>query len=384
VATLRNNVDRLLKARGLTEADLSKRTGQSKSDLVKFLADPPKRKTKMIKEIATELVVPDFFLFSEELTPEETIVDFRLSNPIRRGYQRATIKAIEFAKQIQADASSRGQFQFQNSLAKKIDGATVGKKASSLRKLIGLTDEKQFEFDNSRLLYAFVRRQIENFETMVFQISFPTEDGIGFAITSENEFNSIVVNTKGQIPSRRLFTLAHEVYHCVLNQTGISDPDILKNDIERSCNKFAAEFLAPKSLVDLAVRRTVTSSEFNIEELRSFSELTKLSMTASLFRLVETNHYEDDAIAKWRTFLKLNGNPDFGGRGGGRRQEEWKYKLGKYGAKFAEIYAGLVERGDVDDYEFYRLSGIKPKYQQDYLRNAPTASLQDAQDEVDG
>ena len=111
-------------------------------------------------------------------------------------------------------------------------------------------------------------------------------------------------------------------------------------------------------------------------------------------RLTEAQHRElrahlfpgdgNEAVALWKAFIRANGSPDFSKQGGGKRQEEWKYKLGKYGTKFAQIYSGLIESGDVDDYEFFRLSGIKPKYQKDYLVNAPTASLQDAQDDVDG
>ncbi|WP_424630423.1 ImmA/IrrE family metallo-endopeptidase [Bradyrhizobium sp. SYSU BS000235] len=380
--SLRNNVDRILKARGLSEADLSRRTKLSRSELNTVLSDP-KRKTGKLKEIATELVVPDFFLFSDELTPEETIVDFRQSKPTRRGYQRATIKAIEFAKHVQDDASERGKFAADNSIHSATKGDNIEARANSLREAIGLTDQRQIDFENSRLLYAFVRRQIEELETMVFQFSFPIEDGIGFAITSRDTYNSIVVNTNRQISSRRLFTLAHEVYHCVLNQTGMSDPDIVKNDIERRCNQFAAKFLAPDSLVKRAARETIRTSNFDVEELRNFSNLTKLSMSSSLFRLVESGHYSEDQVARWKAFLKSNDNPDFSSQRGGRRVEEWKYKLSKYGTKFAKIYSELVNHEKIDDYELYRLSGIKPKYQRDYLLNAPVASLQDAQDEVD-
>lgn len=99
------------------------------------------------------------------------------------------------------------------------------------------------------------------------------------------------VNTKQQIYSRRLFTLAHEVYHCLLNHTGMSDPDILRNHVERSCNRFAVESLAPASLVKAAAKETIRSADFKIDDLRSFSELTKLSLAASLYRLVETGKY---------------------------------------------------------------------------------------------
>ncbi|MGY3495913.1 Zn-dependent peptidase ImmA (M78 family)/transcriptional regulator with XRE-family HTH domain [Bradyrhizobium sp. USDA 4502] len=381
--SIKRNVDRILKARGLSESDLSKRTGHSRAEIENVLSDPSGRRRGILNEIATELVVPEFFLFSTDLTPETTIADFRQSTPTKRGYQRATIKAIEFAKEVQADASTRDAFKPNSALVNQMDGKNEKERAASLRERIGLSIAKQFEFKDSRLLYAFVRRQIEALETLVFQWSFPSDDGAGFAITSPKSFNSIVVNTKGQIYSRRLFTLAHEVYHCVLNQTGMSDPDVIKNDIERRCNKFAVQFLAPVDLVELAAKQTIHSSNFDVDELRSFSELTKLSMAASLYRLVETGRYSDNAIAQWKAYIKQVGSPDLAKRGGGRRQAEWKYKLGKYGTTFARVYSRAVEEGDIDDYELFRLSGIKPKYQNEYLTNALTAALDDAQDEAE-
>jgi Zn-dependent peptidase ImmA (M78 family) len=381
--SIRKNVDRILKARGLSESDLARRTDRSRAEIETVLNDPSGRKRGILNEIATELVVPDFFLFSPNLTPDETIADFRQPVPARRGYQRATIKAIQFAREVQADASARDVFNPNNSLSKHSAGQNELQRAATLRKQIGLTTTKQFEFKDSRLLYAFVRQHIESFETMVFQWSFPSEDGAGFAITSSKGFNSIVINTKGQIYSRRLFTLAHEVYHCLLNKTGMSDPDVVKNDVERQCNRFAVEFLAPATLVAAAAGRTVKSRDFKIDELRAFSELTKLSMAASLFRLVETGLYAERAIAQWKAYLKEVGSPDFAPRGGGRRVEEWKYKLGKYGTTFARVYSHAIESGNIDDYELFRLSGIKPKYQREYLKKGPSAGLEDAQDEAE-
>lgn len=381
--TIRKNVDRILKARGLSESDLVRRTQRSRAEIDNVLNDPSGRKRGILNEIATELVVPDFFLFSPDLTPGDTIADFRHPVPTRRGYQRATLKAIQFAKDVQADASARKSFNPNNTLVKHVVGKNEAERATALRAKIGLTTAKQFEFKDARLLYAFVRQSVESFETMVFQWSFPSDDGAGFAITSSNGFNSIVINTMGQIYSRRLFTLAHEVYHCVLNQTGMSDPEVVKNDIERQCNRFAVEFLAPVSLVTVAAKQTIRSSDFKIDELRGFSELTKLSLSASLFRLVETGIYAERAIAQWKAYLKEIGSPDFIKGGGGRRVDEWKYKLGKYGTTFARIYSRAVESGEIDDYELFRLSGIKPKYQRDYLKNALTATLEDAQDEAE-
>jgi Zn-dependent peptidase ImmA (M78 family) len=185
---------------------------------------------------------------------------------------------------------------------------------------------------------------------------------------------------------RRLFTLAHEIYHCILNETGISDPEILRNNIEKQCNTFAIELLSPVSLVESAAQRSITSKDFEIAELRAFAKIVKLSLYASVLRLVETGYYNRNAIAAWHAFISSAGNPDYkkAGGGGKNRQPEWKYKLSKYGSLFAKVYRPTVAAQIIDDLDFYRLSGIKPKYQKEYLQNAPTASLSDAVDDPDG
>lgn len=382
--TLRKNIDRILAARGISETELARRLKKSKNELTAWLTDPPKRKEGVIKEIAAALVVPDFYLFAENLTPEKSIPDFRLAKPAPNGYQRATIRAIEFARQVQDDPAIKTQFDPSNSLFRKLEAHNnPSKAATAFRDIIKLSDSEQMEFKDARLFYAHIRRKVEQCETFVFQMHFPKEDGIGLALTSKTKFNSIVINTAAQIPSRRLFTLAHEVYHCKLNLTGLSDPEIVRNNVEQQCNQFAAEFLAPESLVKVAAAQTIKSNNLDIEQLRKFSSLIKLSLTASLYRLVETGHYKTTAVAQWVSYLKANGNPDFEQKQGGRRVEEWKYKLAKYGTRFAEAYSAAFEQDKIDDYEFYRVSGIKPKYQSDYLEYAPQAALSDAEDGTD-
>ncbi|MGY4364075.1 Zn-dependent peptidase ImmA (M78 family) [Bradyrhizobium sp. LB1.3] len=367
---------------------MGERVGMRQDEFHQWLDDPPKRKETVVKKIAAELLVPDFYLFAEgeRLVPASSIADFRLATPARRAYQRDTIKAIDLAKSIQADPLTRIAFDANRQLTKIIPQSWKPEEAASqLRAVIGLTDDLQSNIEDSRQLYVRLRRWVEQFETLVFQFSFSTEDGVGFAVVGNDTFDAIVVNTLGQSYSRRLFTLAHEIYHCILGETGISDPDILKNAVERKCNVFAINFLAPRTLVNFAAQRTITSKQFDIDELRAFSKITKISLYASVLRLVETGHYDARAIATWHGFIKASGNPDFAKAGGGgkNRQPEWKYKLSRYGSRLAEIFDPAIRAGIVDDLDFYRLSGIKPKYQPDYFSNAPTASLTDEVDEPD-
>lgn len=187
-----------------------------------------------------------------------------------------------------------------------------------------------------------------------------------------------MLNTRKQSQPRRLFTLAHEIFHCALGKSGVSDPFVINNAVELACNQFAVELLAPARLVKQVAAGVIGSSTLEIDQLKRFSKAIKLSMHASVIRLVELEMYDPSAIGAWQRFIRANGDPEISAGGGGTRQEEWKYKLAKYGFKFAEVFGEAKNRGHYDDYEFYQLSGIKPKYQDDYIQKSSRARPEDA------
>jgi hypothetical protein len=102
------------------------------TELHDWLETPPKRKEAVVKQIASELLVPDFFLFAQKpLLPPASIADFRLSRPVPRPYQRDTLKAIDLAKSIQLDAGKRTTFKSQNRLCKHVPSSLGPQKAAS-------------------------------------------------------------------------------------------------------------------------------------------------------------------------------------------------------------------------------------------------------------
>jgi hypothetical protein len=131
-------------------------------------------------------------------------------------------------------------------------------------------------------------------------------------------------------------------------------------------------------LVRRVARNTITSDTLDIEELREFSDALNISMYASLLRLVELRLYKESAVAAWRKYISSQSDPDVPKGGGGKRVEEWKYKLSKYGFKFATVFGAAKDRDEFDDLEFYKFSGIKPKYQAAYITNGSRGRPEDA------
>jgi Zn-dependent peptidase ImmA (M78 family)/transcriptional regulator with XRE-family HTH domain len=364
MASLKKNVEQALNARGLSRAELGSRIGMSESDLVSFLQAPPKRSEGLLKKISRELLVPDFFLFAESVPiAEARFPDFRLSTPSQSGYARETLQWMDLAASIQSQAEDQSLHPHPALSIKAAVGSTntVSTAARNLREKLDFTFELQTGARDARTLFAWLRRQVETLNVFVLQLSFPEKDGAGFCLTGRH-YDVIVLNTRKQSPPRRLFTLAHEVFHCALGKSGVSDPFVVNNAVERRCNQFAVEFLVPEALARLVAASAIRSSTLEIDQLKRFSEATKLSMHASVIRLVELGIYQPSAASAWQRFIRANGDPEVSTGGGGGRQEEWKYKLAKYGFKFAEVFGQAKAKGHYDDYEFYQLSGINPPY----------------------
>jgi Zn-dependent peptidase ImmA (M78 family) len=226
-------------------------------------------------------------------------------------------------------------------------------------------------------MFAALRQKVETLNVFVLQLSFPETDGTGFCIARQ-PYDVIVLNTRKQVAVRRSFTLAHEIYHCVIEQSGVSDSGIANNVIEKRCNSFAAQFLAPASLVRRVAKDFISGNNFALDELRGVAGALNISMYASLLRLVELGIYNDRAVGAWKQYIDRQGDPDTPKGGGGKRVEEWKYKLSKYGFKFATVFGAAKDRSEFDELEFFRFSGIKPKYQTAYIKNGSRGRPEDA------
>jgi Zn-dependent peptidase ImmA (M78 family) len=380
VTSLKQNVEEILEARGLDISELSKRTGIPLRELRSFLNNAEGRPETVVRKVARELLVPDFLLFANKLEIHNTsIPDFRLSDPEPGGYARETLRWIDFAESIQTLAKRIGANHLPR-ISDLIDAdQPIEKTAHKLRVLLNFTDRTQLECADSRTMYALLRQRLESkFGIFILQLSFTESDGTGFSIVGR-PYDVVVINTRNQAPARRAFTLGHEIYHCLVGRSGVSDSSYANNVTERRCNSFAANFLAPEDLVLQVARTTISSPNFDANELRAVSNRLNISMHASLLRLVELGVYRRTATSDWDEYVVELGDPDAPKKQkGGKPQDEWKNKLAKYGFGFARVFGAAKNSGLLDDLEFYRFSGIKPKFQASYLTNAVRARPQDA------
>jgi Zn-dependent peptidase ImmA (M78 family) len=152
-----------------------------------------------------------------------------------------------------------------------------------------------------------------------------------------------------------------------MGKTGISDPFVRKNAIERRCNRFAGSFLVPQSYARSLLGSSVTRDP-DLEDVRWAASKLRISQEAAVLRLELINIYKSGSYSKWRALVH-NDNPDFSEKGGGGKEPpaQEKVKLAKYGFRFAKAFERLLHEGRIREINLYRVSGLKPKYLRSYF-----------------
>jgi Zn-dependent peptidase ImmA (M78 family) len=363
-----NILQQALQARHLTAAQLSRRLGIDVNELSRELRREPEPKSDLLKSVARELLLPPFAFYMRELPAlQETIPDFRNSNPAPSAKARETLESIQFAEGIQKTLVNLDTPAATNLPSfTVITNEEIDRFALTVRQYFGISLEDQREAKDARAFYVTVRKKVEDKNITVLQDSFPREDGSGLCLAHATH-PVILINTQKQTRARRLFTLCHELAHVLLGQTGISDPFVRKNNVERRCNRFASSFLLPQSYVATLLGAPVTNTP-DLEDVRWAARKLKISQEAAVLRLEQLGLYSVGSHENWRALVH-NNNPDFSEKGGGGKEPppQEKVKLAKYGFRFAKALSGPLNEGAISEINLYRASGLKPKYQRPYF-----------------
>jgi Zn-dependent peptidase ImmA (M78 family) len=371
-------LEAILAARGLNLRTISTRLGVAEGDLREQITSGPSQ--KVINDLSDELVVPSFVFYMDH-PPKlgETIVDFRSATPFPTPKTRQTMAAIDMAQRIQEVAES---VQYGDDLQLDFPPNTLAsaETARTVRKYLGISDADQLNAKDAAAFYNVCRKAIEDKGIFVLHDSFPSEDGSGFCL-SDSPARLIVINTRNQTPGRRTFTLIHELGHVLIHRSGISDPFITTNSTERACNRFAGRFLAPKHLAEAAFRRFDLTSDPSTDDIYRAARYLKLSQEAVVVRFVQLNLVSPDTHQKWLRAVQANGgNPDWSTpSGGGGSLPQERVKLTKYGFTFARVFNQALRRRQLSPLDVYRISGLKPKYQQAYFDFATSAGSDDVE-----
>lgn len=179
-----------------------------------------------------------------------------------------------------------------------------------------------------------------------------TEEFRGFAL-SDGLAPLIFINGS-DTKSAQMFTLAHEMAHVWLGETGLSDVEPVwspTNRVEQWCNRVAAEFLVPLTALQREYRQTNDLTEDVSRLARAF----KVSTLVILRRIHDAGHLTQDEL--WTAYrdelARLPAIPR--GTGG----NFYLTQAARVSKRFASAVISSVLEGRGSFTESFRMLGIK-------------------------
>ncbi|MFZ5622776.1 MAG: helix-turn-helix domain-containing protein [Pseudomonadota bacterium] len=180
------------------------------------------------------------------------------------------------------------------------------------------------------------------------------EEFRGFALA--DDLAPLVFVNASDSKAAQMFTLAHELAHLWLGESGISDPEvgqIPQQGIERWCSAVAAELLVP--LAEL--RREHRPDVPVLEEIQRLARNFKVSTLVVLRRLFDAG-FIDQAVL-WQRYeeeLTRIRALDRGGSGGGDFYRTLGARVGK---RFARAVLSSTLEGQTLFQEAFRMLGVR-------------------------
>lgn len=324
-----------------------------------------------VNSVADELAVPLQALFTQRELPLFPSVDFRTANPKIAGFEKGTLQAIGYVEKLSSTLSALdldvGLDETVEQIKPKIysDEEAI-KLAANWRARWGITDDQQLDWQDANKLYVSLRSFIESLGILVLHRSFKTDEAAGLYVHIDDGPHTIVINTTNSSKARKLFTLAHEFGHVLLRREGASNPSIIRNRIERFCNRFAACLLAPKRIINAALARFHYTPIPNDDFIRLFAKKLGISQEATYVRLVQTGFLARDDYKAWKAkFGNHNFVPagDQGEKSSGGTPDPLRDKRTQYGTRLLGLLRRARITEQLDEIDIYRLSGLKPVYQ---------------------
>lgn len=180
------------------------------------------------------------------------------------------------------------------------------------------------------------------------------EEFRGFALS--DDLAPLVFINGADSKAAQMFTLAHELAHLWLGESGISDPEtgrLAATGIERWCNAVAAEFLIPLSLL----RQDYQADAPIVDEIQRLARSFKVSTLVALRRLFDAGFIDESTLwQSYREELARIRALERSGSGGGDFYRTLGARTGK---RFARAVLSSTLEGQTLFQDAFRMLGVR-------------------------
>ena len=357
----------LIEDRGLNIATLARRSNVQEEDIANAISNKTDLSEEDITAIADALSVPLHVIYSPVPVKLFDAIDIRSKDPSKSAFSKGVLDAISFTEKLSHTLASTGIDLSVRKIASAIKTDLSREHAIGLaadwRLNWGLSIDEQLEYQDANKVYISLRSFIEDLGVVVVHNSFKTDEAAGIYAHVDGGPHTIIINTTQSSKARKLFTLGHEFCHFLIRKQGASNPSVLKNRVERFCNKFSAHLLAPDQLIYKGLKVFGYRASANNNFIRLFAKKLGISQEALVRRLVEIGLLAQAEYIKWRSQFTGNVPPGDRSDGKGGRGDVLKNKRTQYGNQLLRLLKKAKSDGELDEIDIYRLCGLKPKYQ---------------------
>ena len=176
----------------------------------------------------------------------------------------------------------------------------------------------------------------------------------GFALV--DEYAPLVFVNASDFRAAQTFTLAHEVAHLFIGETGLSSFDKLQpkagHGAEKFCDQVAAEFLVPQTELKSYWPVAAIASDPFQDVARKF----KVSAIVAARRLLDLGLIDRNAFLSFYDDFKGQGQATPSAKGGGNF---WNTQRWRIGPRFAGWCYRAAKSGRLPYLQAYRLTGLK-------------------------
>lgn len=180
------------------------------------------------------------------------------------------------------------------------------------------------------------------------------EEFRGFALA--DDLAPLVFINGADSKAAQMFTLAHELAHLWLGESGISDPEagrLAELGIERWCNAVAAEFLMPLAMLQQDYQAGTPIAD----EIQRLARSFKVSTLVALRRLYDAGFIDEPTLwQSYREELARIRALDRGGSGGGDFYRTLGARTGK---RFARAVLSSTLEGQTLFQDAFRMLGVR-------------------------
>ncbi len=299
---------------------------------------------KQIKNLSKFYKVPLAAFFSEEVPHLPSLPDYRVNRDKRiPPTVNMAIRRAKYLSETIKDISGKQTIipQFPKDMTPK-------ELANALRKFLNPSPPERVY--PGKILEYYKKLLEEKMNLIVIEYPLKAEDVRAFVI--KDDLSVIVLNESDEAPVK-LFSLFHELGHLLRGEVGLCSITMEENmDIERYCNRFAAEFLMPEEMFVEMINRYGKSPE----QLKKLQRIFGVSIHAMMIRLLNLGLISQK---EYENFKKSFKKPKEKKEGGGNWEAVYKKRTGYL---VIEEVSKAHKRGDISFYEAMQILDVKTKY----------------------